>query len=281
MRIAILSDIHGNNIAFEAVLEDINNRGIEEIIIAGDHFNDIPQPMQVFNNIIKTKAWIIKGNKEERVLNYHNGKFPEWNSYLQMASFLWTYKQFNAEVFDYMEKLPEQIVIDLPKKDSIRVVHGSPFQIDELLYPDKDNDRIIKSLDYIEEKVLIYGHIHTQWHRRIADKLIINPGSVGISYNEKGFAEYSIIEWNSECWEVRECLVKYDKLKLEQEFQRSGYLVEGGAFARAVLSSIKRNHDEFIDFINFAYKLAKGRGHKGPLVPNDIWLEADKIWNWK
>lgn len=281
MRIAILSDIHGNNVAFEAVLEDIRYKGMEEIIIAGDHFNDIPQPMQVFNKLNMTKAWIIKGNKEERVLNYHKGKFPEWNSYLQMASFLWTYKQFNAEVFDYIQKLPEQIVIELPEKDSIRVVHGSPFKIDELLYPNKDEDRIEKLLSSIKEKVLIYGHIHTQWHRRIADKLIINPGSVGISYNKKGFAEYSIIEWNSEQWEVEECLVEYDKLKLEQEFHRSGYLVEGGAFARAVLTSIQRNKDEFIDFINFAYRLAEESGRKGPLVPNDIWLKAEKIWDWK
>jgi len=280
MKIAVLSDIHGNNFAFEAVLEDIKNKGLEGIIIAGDHFNDIPQPMQVYNNLTRIKAWVIKGNKEERVINYHKGKFPDWNSYLQMSSFLWTYKQFSSQVIDYMENLPEQIVIDLPKKDSIRVVHGSPFKIDELLYPNKDEDRISKVLSAIEEKVLIYGHIHTQWHKRIDNKLIINPGSVGISYNEKGLAEYSIIEWNSECWEVEECLVKYDKLKLEEEFHKSGYLDEGGAFARAVLKSIKRNHDEFIDFISYAYKLAEGRGFKGSLVPNDVWLEADRSWNW-
>lgn len=280
MRIAILSDIHGNNYAFEAVLENMKNKGIDGVIIAGDHFNDMPQPMEVYNNLAMMRAWVIKGNKEERVLNYHKGKFPEWNSYLQMSSFLWTYKQFNSKVLDYMEKLPEQIVIQLPMMDRIRVVHGSPFKIDELLYPDKDGDRIEKILSAIEEKVLIYGHIHTQWHKRIADKLIINPGSVGIGYNEKGFSEYSIIEWNSECWEVEECLVKYDKLELEQEFHRSGYLKEGGAFARAVLKSIKRNQDEFIDFINFAYRLAEERGYKGALVPNDIWMEADMSWTW-
>jgi putative phosphoesterase len=281
MKIAVLADIHGNYIAFEAVLKDAKANGAAGIIITGDHFNDVPQPMQVFNRLRSINAWIIKGNKEQRIIDYCRGKHPEWDSHLQMASFIWTYKQLNREALDYIDSLPEQTVIDLPGTDSIRVVHGSPFRIDELLYRNRNEDRITRSLQSIDEKVLVFGHTHAQWHKKYGDKLIINPGSVGVSFNEKALAEYSLIEWDFDHWKVCQRLVEYDKDELEREFHRSGYLNEGGAYAKAALYSIKAGTNEIMDFVIFAYKLAEERGIKETLIPNDIWIEAEKVWEWK
>lgn len=267
--------------ALEAVLKALETYKVDKVIVAGDHFHDAPQPMEVFYALRGVKGWIIKGNKEERVLNYHKGKFSDWDKYLQMSSFMWTYKQLSTQALTYIASLPDQIVIDIPPMDSIRVVHGSPFRIDELLYPDKNENEIIRSLHSIEEKVLVCGHTHIQWHRRIGDKLIINPGSVGVSYNKQGFAEYSIMEWSIDHWEVSQHLAEYDKSALALEFHRSGYLEEGGAYAKAILYSIMAGKDEFVNFVQFAYRLAEERGRKGMLVPNDIWMEAEQVWEWK
>ena len=92
--------------------------------------------------------------------------------------------------------MPEQISIDIPDVDTIRIVHGSPYRIDESLYQYQCKDRIVESVMGIEN-VLICGHTHIPWHENINNKLMINPGSVGVNFNEHLFAEYAllILEW--------------------------------------------------------------------------------------
>lgn len=281
MKIAVLSDIHGNYAAFEAVLNDLEKKGADGIIIAGDHFNDSPQPMQVFERLKTINAWVIKGNKEERILRYHNGEFHNWDKYLQMSAFIWTYRQFNGEVMDYIINLPEQLVVDAPGKDKIRVVHGSPFRINEDLSPDRDEGKVIKALQSIDEKVLVCGHTHAQWYRRLGGKLIVNPGSVGLGFNASASAEYSLLEWSKDHWEVQQYTVAYDKRQLTDIFYSSGYIEACGEYAKVILSSIKSGVNDTLGFLDFAYKLAADRGIKEKLVPNDIWLEAGKAWNWR
>lgn len=279
MKIAVLSDIHGNCIAFEAVLKDIKNKGADGIIIAGDHFNDSPQPMQVYERLKSLNAWIIKGNKEERILRYYRGELPDWDKYMQMSSFMWTYKLLNAEAMDYISNLPEQLVVDVPGKDKIRVVHGSPFRINEDLFPDSDDGKVIKALQDIDEKVLICGHTHAQWYRRFGEKLIVNPGSVGLSFNANASAEYSLLEWSKDHWEVQQHNVVYDKRQLMDIFYTSGYLEASGAYGKIILGSIESGVNDILGFLNYAYKLAADRGIKEALVPNDIWLQAEKAWD--
>lgn len=81
MKIAVLSDIHGNLTAFNAVLNDINKLDIDTFIIAGDHIVDCPQPNEVLEKIKSLNAYVIKGNREDYILNYHKGMCNEWNTH--------------------------------------------------------------------------------------------------------------------------------------------------------------------------------------------------------
>jgi hypothetical protein len=185
------------------------------------------------------------------------------------------------DLIDYIDSLPEQIRIDIPGTDTIRVVHGSPYRIDESLYQYECRNRIIESVTGIEERVLICGHTHVPWHENIKGKLILNPGAVGVNFNEQLYAEYALLIWTDKGWQVEHKLVPYDKEKLEQEFYKSGLMEFGGPLAKAALYSMKYKKDDVVyNFVKYAYRLAELKGVLHELVPNDIWTEAEETWDW-
>lgn len=279
MKIAVLSDIHGNLTAFNAVLKDINELGINQYIIAGDLITDCPQPNEVLEKIKSLNAYVIKGNREDYILDYHKGMYDEWSKYKQMASVVWTYNRLAEGNIEYINKLPEQLSISFPQMDNIRIVHGSPFNAREELLPDKYTERLEKALNYVNESVLICGHTHRQWSKELHNKLIFNPGSVGVHFNKNKVAEYSVLTWNGNKWEVSHRQVEYDLKELEEAFWESGLFQSNSALSKVTLQSMKEGTNKVIEFIMYAYKLAKEEGFTNPqLVPNCIWDKAEKIW---
>lgn len=281
MYVAVLSDIHSNLFGLEAVLKDIKKYNISHIIVAGDHIGDGPQPKEVLERVFELNASLIQGNREDYMIKYHNGTEPEWKFYDQMSAVVWTYNRLQKSDIKKIASLPEQIVVKLPNTDPIRVVHGSPFSMYEALYPDKNPEIIEKTLECVEEPVLICGHSHQQWTKKYDKKLIANPGSVGLHFNENKCAEYALLKWENHQWEVELKEVYYDLHELENMFINSGLLEECAIWAKSIIMGIKRGRDISIEFLRFAYNLAKEEGYEDiSYVPNDIWKKADSMWNW-
>ncbi|PJI09014.1 MULTISPECIES: metallophosphoesterase family protein [Clostridium] len=279
MKIAVLSDIHGNLTALNAVLKDIKKLGINKFIIAGDHIIDCPNPNEVLEKIKTLDAYIIKGNREEYLLDYYKGKHDEWNKYKQMGAILYTYNIISEDNMKYIDGLPEQLRISLPQMDDIRVVHGSPYRINEELFPDKHLERLEKTLKNLKEQVLICGHTHYAWSKEINNKLIVNPGSVGVPFNENKSAEYAVLTWSGAKWKVSHHQVKYDLKELQQLFLENKLFEKCQAWSRLTLQSIKEGRNVTIEFIRYAYKLAQNGGVSEPkFVPNSIWDMAEKLW---
>lgn len=279
MKLAVLSDIHGNLTALNAVLEDINKSEIDGYIIAGDHVIDCPQNNEVLEKIKNLDAYVIKGNREKYIMNYHNGMHSEWDNHKQMAAVVWAYNNMDEDNINYIDNLPEQLNISLANMDTIRVVHGSPFNISEQLFPDKYPERIEKSLRSIKESVLICGHTHESWSKIVHKKLVVNPGSVGIPFNDNMCAEYAILTWMDNRWIASHHQVKYDLEEVEQMFNGSELFQECRAWSRLTLRSIKEGKDINMEFIKYAYKLAEDNGYNNlELVPDCIWDRAEEDW---
>ncbi len=279
MKIAVLSDIHGNLIALNAVLNDINRLGIDKFIIAGDHIIDCPHHNEVLEKVRNLNGYVIKGNREKYILNYHKGLHEEWIKHKQMEATVWTYNNMDEDNLKYIDQLPEQINISLPQMDTIRVVHGSPFDISEGLFPDKHPERIERVLEDIKESVLICGHTHESWSKVIHNKLIVNPGSVGVPFNKNKYAEYAVLTWEDSQWIVSHHQVKYDLKELEQTFFESELFLECRTWSRLTLESIKEGKDITTDFLKYIYKLAEDNGFNNlKLVPNCIWDKAQKFF---
>jgi putative phosphoesterase len=279
MKIAVLSDIHGNLIALNAVLSDINKLGINKFIIAGDHIIDCPHHNEVLEKVRNLNGYVIKGNREKYILNYHKGMHKEWIKHKQMEATVWTYNTMDEDNLKYIDQLPEQLNISLPQMDSIRIVHGSPFDISEPLFPDKHPERIESVLKGIKEPVLICGHTHESWSKVVHNKLIVNPGSIGVPFNKNKCAEYAILTWEDNQWIVSHHQVKYDLKELEQTFFESGLFLKCRIWSRLTLQSIKEGKDITTDFLKYAYELAEDNGFNNvKLVPNCIWDKAEEFF---
>jgi putative phosphoesterase len=281
MKIAVLSDIHGNYSAFKAVIADARKHKVTQYIIAGDHIGDGPEPFEVVNEIINMKdCCVIKGNKEEKILGYYFGKYPDWTDCLQTAVMVWTSRQLTEEQVRYLDRLPIQESVEVNGEIKIRVVHGSNRSAAEKI--DIGNrERIYEILEEIEEEVLIFGHSHLPKRINHKSKIAINPGSVGMPFNSTGKAEYAILERNGDRWSSELKCIDYDKEDYKKIYIDSGLIEHAGAWAKGSLKGAIQGENVTGQFLEEAYRITRQSGISSHLVPNDIWIELDNKWNWE
>lgn len=262
MKIAILSDIHGNKIALDAVLDDIHKNKTDQIIVLGDLITDLPNETNDVLDIIKSLGNnVIKGNRELYLLN--NQEPLEYDQYIT------TYltKKYISEINkNYINTIPEQISLAFDTKFSLRCVHGSPFSISE--YIDENDDKtVMHHLNSINENILLCGHTHKQWYKSFNNKIIINPGSVGLNFSGNKTAQYVLIKYESNKILVELKNIKYDFNHLKKIYDLN---------IPWIRLCIKGMEDGIIYTIKFLEE-AKSRTPKWP-IPNNIWNNLFEEW---
>lgn len=281
MKLAIISDMHANLFALEAVLKEIRKQDVEGIICAGDIVNAGSQPSETVEMIRAECKWIICGNNDRYITEYHKGVHPDWNDSLQWANVLWTHRRLSDELIDYLDSLPEEYIIKMPGTSPIRVVHGRPGSISKGIYPDQNKEDIEQLFEQLSEEVLVCAHTHVLWKIKKHQKLMVNSGAVSGAISGSIGAQYSILSWQDSYWDATQYSVPYNLSDVRDSFTRSELLEYGGAFARASLLSIETGKNISGDFVSYAYKIAEQSGYKGcKTVPNKIWQYAEKTWNW-
>jgi putative phosphoesterase len=279
-KIAIISDIHSNFSALGAIFDELSTMNIDDIVIAGDHLCDGPDPNLCIDFIKSKKGKIIKGNREDYLISYHKGMHPDWIDSLQLEPLLWTYENLKKENFEYISNLPEQIVFEAVGI-SIRVVHGSPRRANELILKHQ-KELIEQALASVSEDILLCGHCHQMWHADVNNTLIINPGSAGLPFLDAGSAPYSVLVFDKGNINVEEHCARYDIRELILRFEKSK-ISDCIGWPKAVIASLKSSKIVTLEFLYYAKKIAVSQGWKddGGLIPNQYWIEADKKFHWQ
>jgi hypothetical protein len=180
---------------------------------------------------------------------------------------------------DFLTTLPEQRVIRIENTDPIRVVHGSPRNVSELVYPDKDMGPLNSALEMVSEPVLIFGHTHESWLLRQNGRLAFNPGSLCGTFNGKTGGSYAILSWEHDHWEVELRELQYDLALIRKAFHDTGLLKDCGAFAEFWLRDLEAGTNTLPHFVRYAYKKAEQAGYAhSPFVPDDIWDKASELF---
>jgi len=278
MKIAVLADIHGNMVALQAVIDYANGLEIDHFIIAGDLISDCPHPKEVLDKVSELKGWIIQGNREGYVLDAIDNSDKGWEDFRQVDSLVWTRNQLEAHHIEYIRGLPTQASIQIENRDAIRVVHGSTEDVFEhtALVKEERLNEIVKGID---EKVLICGHSHRQWSKETQGKLVINPGSVGIAFNEQVVAEFSVLSWIDSRWKMENHKIPYDMNQLEEDFKSSGLLDHGGIYSQITVQSLREGVNRNLEFVRKALALSAELGYsKEPFIPNAVWARAEEKW---
>ncbi len=281
MRLAVLADIHGNLPALKAILGDLQQFEVNGIVVAGDIAVG-PQVRECLELLQVLNCWIIRGNNENYLLRFASGTAPAaWMTSRQWALMRWAYQQTDPATLEVFRNLPEQRSIQISGVAPIRLVHGSPRNPSELIFPDRDISILDIALEQIEEPVLVCGHTHIPWAIRRHGKLALNPGGAGGPLNGDFRAQYALLNWEENTWQATHRGVHYNHAEIRQAFQKSGILESGGGLAKAFLNSVETGQNVSEDFLKHAYQLAWEAGAKDcEVVPDEIWDLAVQTFNW-
>lgn len=277
MRIAVIADVHGILPALDSFFAKISKEEVDEIIVAGDMISG-PNSVEVVNMLRQHNCQMIRGNQENYILQLDSGKAPDWQYICkQWNSVRWTYEKIDRKTVSLLKSLPEQRVIKFPEKDAIRVVHGSPGNVSELIFPNRDISKLDKLLKQVSESVIIFGHSHEAWTMERNGKLAINPGSLSMSFFGEQYGTYAILSWKKQHWEAEIHKLTYDFKLLRKAFIETGLLEKGDVFARCCLISIETGVNYLPLMLDYAYQKAAEAGYgDSPFVPDEIWYEATK-----
>jgi len=230
--VAFISDIHSNLEALEAVLKDIDERGVDEVFCVGDLVGYGPNPNEVVERIRERKILTVCGNYDDAVgfekdscgCAYNPGRETEVGD----ESIRWTIEHTSADNKEFLRSLPKKLSIQV---EGVRVllVHGSPVNhLLEYVKPTISSERLRILIQNVEEDVIVNGHTHMKMARHILGKLVLNPGSVGRTKDGKPGATYAILYVDDIVYWYEFVFVEYDVKKTVEKIARAGLPAELG-----------------------------------------------------
>lgn len=232
MKIAVLSDIHGNYIALQKCLEHSLEQEVDAFIFLGDYLGEFPEPQKTLNILkdIRNKypCIFIRGNKEDYWINRRKDVNCDWkNGNHSIMAMINNYENLNGSDIDYFESMPISRTIKFDGLAPILACHGTPFENRKKLLPDDKNlYGIIKDC---KEKYIVCGHTHIQGLVFNGNKKVINAGAVGVPLHSPKKTQYTIMESSPEGWDFNFYSLEYnvdkaiDELKSSRLWDKSPY----------------------------------------------------------
>lgn len=223
MKLAFISDIHGNALALDAVLNDIKAKNVDKVYVLGDICYRGPEPQRALDLIRSLDCDVIKGNADVWVVRgVQQGEVPDHVLELMNKERDWIVSQLSDESIDYLRELPTQLNLEV---EGIRIhaFHATPDSLFEVVSPSVSDETILEKLVTTEADLFIYAHIHKPYIRFINGKCIMNIGSVGLPFDALNKAAYSIVEITEGTIQTSNVRVSYDVQKVAEQYKNVGY----------------------------------------------------------
>jgi len=234
MRVAIISDIHGNDAAFEAVEADIRDQRVDQIVCLGDAVQGGPQPAQVVQRLRRLNCPVVMGNADAWLVNGEETGDEEISpERLQRMSEVrqWSLSKLTQADLDFIAAFQPTIELTLEGSFDLLCFHGSPASFDDVLLPATPDEEFQTLLGTYSNHILTGGHTHVQQIRRMGNLFFFNPGSVGFAYRHNQpsdefradpWAEYAILTVEGSRLSVEFRRVPFDTVKLVGIYMESG-----------------------------------------------------------
>lgn len=203
MRVAALYDIHGNLPALEAVLDDIRQAGIDEVVVGGDAIPG-PMPRESLRRLLELDRPVhfIHGNGELAVLAQMTAPAEDAVTYWGTTSgarppepvrevYRWTARQLRPDYESALASWPGTLRLDVDGLGGVLFCHGTPRSETEIFTRSTPEERLIPLFDGLQVAVAVCGHTHMQFDRQIGRTRVVNAGSVGMPFGT-----------TSACWVV-------------------------------------------------------------------------------
>ena len=228
MRIAVLADVHGNLPALEAVLDEVDQNGVDRIVLLGDIAGG-PMPAQTVDLLASLGDYAVwvHGNGERELVAGFDGAVPAGPAGEVVAACVPLLEQRHRAL---LADLPMTVSIDVDGLGPTLFCHATPRRDDEFILVDSPIQRWEQVLHGVAEQVVICGHTHMPFDRLVNQRRVVNPGSVGMAYGPPG------AYWALLGPDVRLRRTAYDLEAAASRIGRSGYPDAAGWADEYVLS---------------------------------------------
>lgn len=222
MRLAFISDIHGNATALEAVMKDLKEKTVDKVFVLGDLCYRGPEPKRSLELVQSLNCQVIKGNADEWVVRgVEEGEVPEQALDMMRKEREWIYSQLNEADIDYLQNLPTEIKTTISDLD-IHAFHATPSSLFDVVPAFAEDEQIQETLMTQAADIYLYGHIHTAYTRFINGKTVVNLGSVGLPFDGVRKASYCLMDIQDSL-QTSIVRVDYNIDEVIQKLQNSDY----------------------------------------------------------
>ncbi|HET6276618.1 MAG TPA: metallophosphoesterase family protein [Candidatus Cybelea sp.] len=219
MRIAVLSDVHGNLLGLDACLADLESQGgADAIVIAGDICLDGPKPKKVLQRIEEIGAACIRGNTDRYLSEDAPGKKFESGESAQIE---WTRREVGERWLSWLRDLPFALRIG-EDRNQLLIVHANTQTDDEHIWPDADDEALQRLIGEDGAMAIAYGHLHIPYARMWRGKLLVNVSSAGLPKDGDPRAGYAIFTERDGGWQVKHRRVAFDVKKVATQLADCG-----------------------------------------------------------
>ncbi len=208
MIIGLISDIHANILALEAVLEELKYKGATTIICLGDLVGYGPSPNETVSLIRKEGVMCTLGAADERIA-FDFTRDQERRAGVADDILEWTKSVLEPNHIEYLRKLPVQQKLSTPA-GRFRFFHGSPETPSVKLDLQKDPITLTRLLERNRCKILACGATHVPYVRKLNAGWVLNPGSVGLALNGEPGADYALLKFSEDRVDITMDKVEYD-----------------------------------------------------------------------
>jgi predicted phosphodiesterase len=233
MRVAILSDIHGNSVALDAVLDDIKQAGrVDAYWVLGDLAAMGPDPVGALERLNDLQhATYVRGNTDRYVCNLLDpgvtvdrmSKDPaNGQTYASLlAGLCWTQGALTASGWlNWLATLELEQRLALPDGTRVLLVHAAPGTDDGAgLHPGLTPDQVAKALDGCNADLVFTGHTHWQLDQKAGATRLINPGSISVPWGSDTRASYYLLEASATSHTLTHRRVTYDTLAVVEQLK--------------------------------------------------------------
>ncbi len=209
MKVGLISDVHGNRVALETVLEEMP--AVDELLCAGDVVGYNPWPGDCVDELRARDVPTVMGNHDAAVA----GDTPFRFNGMAKAGVDHATRELSDDQLEWLADLPtERLECD----GRVKLVHGHPDDPDRYTrytYPEEFTERLLG-----DEDVLVLGHTHVQGVERFGEGIVVNPGSVGQPRDGDPRAGYAVVDLDALTVETHR--VEYDIDAVQAAVEEAG-----------------------------------------------------------
>ncbi len=310
MKYAIISDIHGNLLALNSVLEDAQARGVGGYIIVGDYCLSNPFPDACITRIRNLEnAHIIRGNEERYLENLIGKDQSAWTDGQMQISY-WCYQNISIDNLEYLLALPTKIDL-VVNNVPVHIAHSSDEFIGKCehaswganIVAERYNNAFVSREQFREdihdylnnskefedvfgnlaEGIYIFGHTHIQWCYQSADrkKILINPGSCGLPLDcIKEGMPYTILNLSDEGnIQIEEIRVPVDKEEYFNAIMQSTQFEKANIWCKVIMKELRTSREHLTFFLQFVEEYATQIGDIQRPYSVQTWEKAYELWD--